>query len=83
MRPSGAAITIASGAASSKARNFCSARRRALTSRIALAIKRSFFTWSGLKLISIGNSLPSLRRPNSSSPEPMGRSLGDALKRLR
>src|SRR5438477_4513518 len=27
--------------------------------------------WSGLKLISIGNSVPSLRKPYSSSPEPM------------
>ena len=34
--------------------------------------------WTGLRLISTGNSFPSLRRPDRSKPMPMGRLLGPA-----
>ncbi len=50
-----------------------SARRLSVTSRIELATRRTPPTSSGLRLISIGNSVPSLRRPNSSRPVPIGR----------
>ena len=45
-------------------------------SRMAAETNMPSSVSSGLKLISTGNSLPSLRRPRSSSPEPMERGRG-------
>ena len=66
-------MTMASGAASSSPRNRSSAALRSLTSRTAAETRRPSAVSSGLRLISTGNSVPSLRRPWSSSPAPMGR----------
>jgi hypothetical protein len=46
-------------------------------------LKRRPPTRSGLRLISSGNSVPSARRPYSSSPEPMGRALGALVNTVR
>jgi hypothetical protein len=57
----------------------CSAfskRLRSLMSRMALMTKALSSVRSGLRLISIGNSLPSRRRPARSSPEPIARLRG-------
>ena len=76
-------MTIASGADSSRSRNFSSAFLRPLMSRIALDTSVSSSVSSGLRLISIGNSVPSLRRPSSSRPEPIERTRGSAKKFAR
>ena len=50
-------------------------------SRIAAETVMPCSVRSGLRLTSIGISVPSLRRPKSSSPEPIGRAPGCAKKR--
>src|SRR5439155_214032 len=50
----------------------CSKRLRSVASRIAAVTSSPSSVWSGLRLISTGNSLPSLRRPYSERPAPMG-----------
>src|SRR5438105_3645433 len=52
-------------------------------SRMAAVTRMPSRVRNGLKLISTGNSLPSLRRPNSSRPDPIGRTCGLAKKALR
>ena len=49
-------------------------------SRIAADTSMPSSVSIGLRLISTGNSLPSLRRPKSSSPDPIGRTRGSAKK---
>jgi len=49
---------------------------RSLKSRMALETRVPASVTSGLKLISAGNSLPSFRRPNSSSPARIARRSG-------
>ena len=74
--PSRLTTTIASGAASRKPRNLASTFFRAVVSRMMLMTRVPVSVFSGLRLISTGNSLPSLRRPESSLPSPMGRVWG-------
>ena len=76
MLPSRLTTTIASGAASRKPRNFASTFFWAVLSRMMLMTTVPVSVFSGLRLISTGNSLPSLRRPESSLPTPMGRVRG-------
>jgi len=45
-------------------------------SRIAAVTQVPCSVSSGLRLISMGNSLPSERRPDNSSPAPISRTLG-------
>src|SRR5258708_28391401 len=56
---------------------------RPVMSRIAADTRRPSCVLIGLKEISIGNSLPSLRSPKSCSPEPMLRTRGSAKKPSR
>ena len=70
--------TIASGAASRRPRyrpstwaRCCSASLRTLMSRIAAVTRIPSALSRGLSMISMGNSLPSLRRPESSIPVPI------------
>ena len=51
---------------------------RSVMSRIALDTSVPPSVFSGLRLISIGNSVPSFRNPNSSSPMPIPRGRGSA-----
>ena len=51
---------------------------RSVTSRIALDTISPSSVSSGLRLISTGNSLPSLRKPKSSRPDPIDRAFGSA-----
>ena len=51
-------------------------RFRSVTSRMELLTRTPSSVSSGLRLISTGNSLPSLRRPYRSMPPPMGRTRG-------
>ena len=74
--PSRLTTTIASGAASRNPRNLASTFFRAVVSRMMLMTKVPVSVFSGLRLISTVNSLPSLRRPDSSLPSPMGRVRG-------
>ena len=60
-----------------------SSRLRSLMSRIALETSTPSSVSSGLRLISTGNSLPSLCKPYSSSPAPIGRTRGSSKKFLR
>src|SRR5580658_8534896 len=53
----------------------CSAFLRSVMSRIVLDTRTPSSVSRGLKLISIGNSVPFFRRPCSSSPEPIARTL--------
>ena len=71
---------MASGAASNSPRNFASARLRSVISRMALDTSTPSAVSNGLRLISIGNSLPSLCKPYNSRPAPMGRTRGSAKK---
>src|SRR5437870_5051766 len=57
-----------SGAASSRPRNFWSACLRSVMSRMALETSMPSSVSIGLRLISTGNSEPSLRWPYSSRP---------------
>src|SRR5919108_614213 len=59
------------------------ARLRAVMSRIALIATGPASVSTGLSEISTGNSRPSLRKPNSSSPAPIGRMLGAWKKPAR
>ncbi len=52
-------------------------------SRIAAETVTPRSVRSGLKLTSIGSSVPSLRRAKSSSPEPIGRFPGAAKNALK
>ena len=56
---------------------------RSLMSRMLAEISMPRSVESGLRLISIGNSVPSRLRPKSSSPLPIGRTLGLAMKPFR
>ena len=49
---------------------------RSVMSRMAAVTSVPSSVSSGLRLISAGNSLPSLRRPNRSSPAPIARVRG-------
>ena len=69
-------ITTASGAASSSPRNFASTLLRSLTSRIAAVTRTPSPVCMGERLISAGNSVPSLRWAWRSSPAPIGRVRG-------
>ena len=83
MCPSRLTMTMASGAASNRSLNFWSARLRSVMSRMALITMVPSSVSMGLRLISTGNSPPSLRRPCSSSPAPMVRVRGWPKKPLR
>ena len=87
--PPGLTTTIASGAASSNPRylpSICprcfSAALRTLMSRIAAVTRIPSALSSGLSMISIGNSLPSLRRPVSSIPVPICCARASAVDRV-
>ncbi len=54
--------------------------RRSVMSRMALDTSSPSSVSRGARLISTGNSLPSLRRPYSSLPEPMPRTRGSPKK---
>ena len=56
---------------------------RWVTSRIALVTRTPPIVSTGLRLTSAGNSHPPLRKPNSSSFAPMGRTRGSAKKFIR
>lgn len=60
-----------------------SIRLRSLMSRMALETSVPRSVASRLRLISTGDSPPSRRRPNSSSPDPIGRALGEAMNAER
>ena len=64
-------------------RSSSSAARRAVISRIALETSTPSSVSSGLRLISTGNSVPSLRSACSSIPAPIDRALGSAKKPVR
>ena len=73
MSPVLSTMTMASGADSSRPRNLASARRRSVRSRIELLTRMPSSVFSGLRLISTGNSSPFFSSPYSSSPAPMPR----------
>jgi len=60
-----------------------SSRLRSVMSRIALDTSVPSSVCSGLRLISIGNSVPSFRKPNNSRPEPIARGRGAAKYPVR
>jgi hypothetical protein len=60
-----------------------SATRRAVTSRTVAMTWKPSSEWMGLRLISTGKTVPSLRRACNSRPEPMGRVLADLAKDSR
>ena len=64
-------------------RNVCSICLRSVTSRMAAVTSRPSSVWRGERLISTGNSLPSLRTPYSESPAPMGRTRASRKNPLR
>jgi hypothetical protein len=66
------ASTRAASAASRATMSSASTRLRSVTSRMAAATRVRPTSSMGLKLISTGNSVPSRRRPNRSSPTPWG-----------
>ena len=79
--PSSVLPTIASSDESTIAarRTFAaSARLRSVTSRMELETKTPSSVSIGLRLISTGNSVPSLRRPKRSRVEPMDLNCGFA-----
>jgi len=69
---------LACSAASLACASASSACLRAVMSRTAADTKVPCWVSIGLRLISTGNSLLSLRRPDNSIPAPMGRTSGSA-----
>src|SRR5213593_1050889 len=63
--------------------NVRSKRLRSVMSRMELLTSVPSSVSSGLRLISTGNSVPSLRRPKSSRPAPIGRTFGSSKNRPR
>jgi hypothetical protein len=76
MHPFRLTMTMASGAASSRPRNFASTFLRSLTSRTAAVARVPSSVSIGERLISAGKVEPSLRLPERSRPCPMGRGRG-------
>ena len=64
-------------------RSSSSTARRSVMSRMALETSTPSSVCSGLRLISIGNSLPSLRSPYSSTPAPTALTRGSAKNPAR
>src|SRR5258708_39568769 len=78
MRPSRLTMTMASGADSSRPRNFASTFLRSLMSRMAAVAKIPSSVASGERLISAGEGGASRGRPDRASPLPLGGGGGPA-----
>ena len=63
--------------------SWASAVLRAVMSTTVANTWRPVSVWSGERLISTGNSVPSRRRPERSRPMPIGRATGLAMNAFR